>query len=130
MELAMRKDVPEELTWDISAIYPTEEALLADSKKMKNLAEEIEKTYKGKLDTPERIHDCMEQYQEVVKLDVLTATYCELAVSVDYYNAHNQEISDRIAQTTAQVLSRLSFVEGCCGSGRSRETLSAGRDPS
>ena len=22
MELAMRKDVPEELTWDISAIYP------------------------------------------------------------------------------------------------------------
>lgn len=39
MELAMRKDVPEELTWDISAIYPTEEALLADSKKMKNLAE-------------------------------------------------------------------------------------------
>ena len=111
MELAMRKDVPEELTWDISAIYPTEEALLADSKKMKNLAEEIEKTYKGKLDTPERIHDCMEQYQEVVKLDVLTATYCELAVSVDYYNAHNQEISDRIAQTTAQVLSRLSFVE-------------------
>lgn len=82
MELAMRKDVSEELTWDISAIYPTEEALLADSKKMKNLAEEIEKTYKGKLDTPERIHDCMEQYQEVVKLDVLTATYCELAVSV------------------------------------------------
>ena len=30
MELAKRDDVPVELTWDLSLIYPTEEAMLAD----------------------------------------------------------------------------------------------------
>ena len=29
MELSKRKDVPVELTWDLSLIYPTEEAMQA-----------------------------------------------------------------------------------------------------
>ena len=37
MELAKRDDVPVELTWDLSLIYPTEEAMLADAQKMKEL---------------------------------------------------------------------------------------------
>lgn len=38
MELAKRDDVPVELTWDLSLIYPTEEAMLADAQKMKELS--------------------------------------------------------------------------------------------
>ena len=38
MELAKRDDVPVELTCDLSLIYPTEEAMLADAQKMKELS--------------------------------------------------------------------------------------------
>ena len=38
MELAKRDDVPVELTWDLSLIYPTEEAMLADAQKKKEIS--------------------------------------------------------------------------------------------
>lgn len=49
MELAKRDDVPVELTWDLSLIYPTEEAMLADAQKMKELSLSTEASYKGNL---------------------------------------------------------------------------------
>ena len=49
MELAKRDDVPVELTWDLSLIYPTEEAMLADAQKMKELSLSMEASYKGNL---------------------------------------------------------------------------------
>ena len=39
MELAFRKDVPLEETWDLSLIYDTEEAYQADIAKLKALIE-------------------------------------------------------------------------------------------
>ena len=45
MELAKRDDVPVELTWDLSLIYPTEEAMLADAQKMKELSLSMEASY-------------------------------------------------------------------------------------
>ncbi len=37
MELLTRKDVPQELTWDLTALYKTEEDLNADVEKVKAL---------------------------------------------------------------------------------------------
>ncbi|MCI8386278.1 MAG: oligoendopeptidase F family protein, partial [Acutalibacter sp.] len=42
MELAKRKDVPIELTWDLSAIFPTEEAFAAALEETKSLASQLE----------------------------------------------------------------------------------------
>ena len=58
-ELKDRKDVPEELTWDLSRIYATEADMFADAEKAKQLSEEIAESYQGKLDTPERIEECV-----------------------------------------------------------------------
>ena len=33
-ELVARKEVPQELTWDLSLIYPDEEAMYADAKQV------------------------------------------------------------------------------------------------
>ena len=49
MDLPMRKDVPVELTWDLSLIYPSEEEMQQDADAAKALAAEIVETYKGKL---------------------------------------------------------------------------------
>ncbi len=111
MQLTMRKDVPVEETWDLSAIYATEEDMLADAKKMTAKGLEMEKRYRGKLSTPQAINDCLEEFQEIHRLAILTRSYCHLAVSVDYYNNHNQQLGDQISLQVSDTFSRLSFID-------------------
>lgn len=111
MELSKRDDVPVELTWDLSLIYPTEEAMLADADKAKELSLSMEHSYKGKLNQPSVINQCLDEYQEVYRLITLTANYCDLAVSVDYYNSANQVRNDRINNLCSEIFSRLTFIE-------------------
>lgn len=46
-ELKSRKEIPEELTWDLSRIYATEADMLRDAEKMEQLTREIVEKYKG-----------------------------------------------------------------------------------
>lgn len=109
-ELKDRKDVPEELTWDLSKIYDTKEDMLRDADEMKRLAEHMVEAYKGRLNTPENMEACLTEYRRVYELMTLTGTYCELAVSVDYYDNDNQEQSGRIRRLISGIQSSLSFV--------------------
>ena len=74
MEPIMRKDVPEELTWDLSAIYETEEKMLADAEKMEALSKDLEQRYKGKLSTPEQIGACLDELRNLHQLTTLVGT--------------------------------------------------------
>ena len=111
MEPIMRKDVPEELTWDLSAIYETEEKMLADAEKMDILSKELEQRYKGKLSAPDQINACLDELRSLQQIIILVGTYADLAVSVDYYNVHNQERNDRIMLKLSEIASRLSFID-------------------
>ena len=108
--MILRKDVPMEETWDLSLLYKREEDLLADTERMKELAAAIEKNYKGKLNTPEAINACLDAYRELYTLAVLTENYGELAVSVDYYDEHYQDLNDRILRLISQLMSQVSFI--------------------
>ena len=110
MDMTMRKDVPEELTWDLSLIYASEEDMLRDAERMKTMAKTIEDSYKGKLDTPEKINACLDEFRELYTIMELTGEYCELAVSVDYYDTYNQDRNDRIDRLITNLMSRLSFI--------------------
>lgn len=111
MELTMRKDVPEELTWDLSLLYASEEDMYRDAARAKQLADEIEKTYKGNLNTPEKIDACLDKLREVIEILYLASNYTDLAVSVDYYNTHNQERNDKISRLYSEITSQLSFID-------------------
>lgn len=110
-ELKSRKDIPTALTWDLSLIYATEEEMYQDVEKVKTLCNHIEETYKGKLNTPQTINACLDDFREVDRLLLLVGYYCDLAVSVDYYDTHNQERNEAIASMTAEISSRLSFID-------------------
>ena len=110
MGMTMRKDVPEELTWDLSLIYASEEDMLRDAERMKTMAKTIEDSYKGKLDTPEKIKACLDEFRELYTIMELAGEYCELAVSVDYYDTYNQDRNDRIDRLITNLMSRLSFI--------------------
>lgn len=111
MELTMRKDVPEELTWDLSLLYATEEDMYQDADRARKLADEIEKTYKGNLNTPETINACLDSYRELLQILYVVGNYTDLAVSVDYYDSHNQERNDRISRMNSEISSQLSFID-------------------
>lgn len=110
-ELKDRKDVPVELTWDLSKIYATEEDMLRDVEEMKTLAKRIVDKYKGNLNTPENIEACVTEYRRVYELMTLTGNYCDLAVSVDYYDNYNQERLGRISRLSSELQSDLSFIK-------------------
>ncbi len=110
-ELLARKDVPVEQTWDLSLIYPNEEAMYADAEKMKELASRIAETYKGHLDTPENIVNCLKDYEELQKIEILVVHYTDLAASVDYYDNYVQERNGKMGRLLSEISSKLSFIE-------------------
>ncbi|MBQ6680513.1 MAG: oligoendopeptidase F [Lachnospiraceae bacterium] len=110
-ELAMRKDVPEELKWDLSLIYKSEEAMNADMEKARALQKAIVATYKGKLTDANNIVHCLEAYEEYSKLETLIGSYTSLAVETDYYDTYNQERAERIDGEFRRMASGLSFVD-------------------
>ena len=88
--LKERKDVDEALTWDLSAIYATDEEFKRDVKEMKDLSLKIEKAYKSKLNTASNINECLDELRKLYEIRDLTSYYVELAVSVDYTNNENE----------------------------------------
>ena len=83
MELFTRKDVPEELTWDLTALYSSEAKLNEDMEKIRRLSEEIETDYRGKLSSVETIQACLDKYRELEQIAAIALSYCSLSASVD-----------------------------------------------
>ena len=111
MSPAARSGVPEALTWDLTAMYQNEEAMYQDSARLQTLTELIVTNYQGKLTSAQAINACLDGYRECARLIYLTGSYCELAVSVDFTDAHNQARSDQISRLNAGIQSRLSFID-------------------
>ncbi len=111
MELQKRSEVPEELKWDLSLIYPTLEDWQADFDASVKLSEDIEKQFKGKLTDAQTIVDCLAHLEALYKKADLVGNYSSLAVSVDYYDTGNQERSSRTSSAMAQISSRLAFID-------------------
>ncbi|MBO4872011.1 MAG: oligoendopeptidase F [Lachnospiraceae bacterium] len=110
MEPVMRKDVPVEETWDLSLIYPTEEAFQEAVSQYKALADGICGKYQGKLTDADAIVACLDAYEELEKLGGLIGSYSGLAVEVDYYDGAALERDRRIRSMNAEISSRLTFI--------------------
>lgn len=109
--LKERKDVDVSLTWDLSAIYKTEEDYDAAVKSVQEQVEEIYKTYKGKLNSPDIINECLDRLKKVMGIMNLTVTYANLSVSVDQTNVENQARYMKMMNVLSQVESKLSFIK-------------------
>lgn len=108
--LRKRKDVDQLLTWDLSAIYNTEEEYNSAVCRVQELTSNIESSYKGKLNSSSVINECLDKLKEVSQVIYLTANYAQLAVSVDQNNVENQSRYMKIMNILSDVESRLSFV--------------------
>ncbi|MCD7739220.1 MAG: oligoendopeptidase F [Lachnospiraceae bacterium] len=110
-KLLSRGEVPVEQTWDISLIYKTEKEFQADVKEVKRLREEMVRVYKGHLDTPQAVNDCLDAYRTLLEKMYLAQQYTSLAASVDHYDSEIQDQAGQIGRLCAQVDSDLSFID-------------------
>ena len=108
-QLLSRKDVPENLKWDLSLIYKSEEEMFAEFDRANKIIEKI-LSYKGKLNTAKAINECVDLYREYSEIIVLCVHYTDLAVSVDYYDEANQDRNDKIMRTVSENESKVSFI--------------------
>ncbi len=109
--LKNRKDVEQSLTWDLSAIYATEEQYDLAVKELQQLTLQVEKDYKGKLNSASNINECLDKVREIEQLLYLTGSYAELAVSVDHTNDENQDRFMEFMNISSDIGSRISFVD-------------------
>jgi oligoendopeptidase F len=109
--LKERKDVDQSLTWDLSAIYATEEQYNLAVKELQELTTKVEKNYKGKLNIASNINECLDKMREITQIVYLAGSYVELAVSVDHTNDENQDRYMKFMNISSDISSRLSFVD-------------------
>ncbi len=109
--LKARKDVEQSLTWDLTAIYATEEQYNLAVKELQGLTSQVEESYKGKLDTWSNINQCLDKVREIAKLMTLTGSYVELSVSVDHTNNANQDRFMKFMNIASDISSRISFID-------------------
>ena len=77
-EILVRKDVDEKLTWDLTAIFKTEEEFEQAVKEAEELTDEIEKEYKGKLNSSNAINNCLDKLRSLYQLINLTCSYMHI----------------------------------------------------
>ena len=106
-----RKNVEQSLTWDLSAIYATEQQYNLAVKELQGLTFEMEKNYKGRLNTAININQCLDKAREIAQVMYLTGSYVELAVSVDHTNDENQDRFMKFMNIASDINSILSFVD-------------------
>ncbi|HCW73089.1 MAG TPA: oligoendopeptidase F, partial [Clostridiaceae bacterium] len=75
-----RNEVDEKRTWDLSAIYKTEQDYERAVERISELGETIEKDYKGNLRSSEKINRCLDFLREVNVLAGLISSCRFLAV--------------------------------------------------
>ncbi len=110
MELAKRKDVPVELTWNLADLYTDEAALRADMEDIRRRAQEMEIAYKGKLDNVENTQACLNDYRALLGIVELAGNYCNLAANADFSDPTLQERDEEMSRLAADTFSRLSFI--------------------
>lgn len=110
-EIILRKDVDETRTWDLSAIYKSEEEFLKDVSKLNELVSHVVENYKGKLTDSKNINLCLDDLKLVTELSSLLGSYRFLAVSADMTDNENQSKSMEISNILSKVNSKLSFIE-------------------
>ncbi|HCX03596.1 MAG TPA: oligoendopeptidase F [Clostridiales bacterium] len=109
--LLERKDVDENLTWDLKSIYKTEEDFEQAVKEAEELSIELEREYKGKLKDSNIVNSCLDKLRTLYELSNVTEFYSYFSISVDQSNIENQTRQMKLSSISSRIQSRISFVK-------------------
>ena len=110
-EILDRKDVEEEYTWDLSAIFKSEAEFQNAVEKATSLTLEIENNFKGNLNNSVDINNCLDKLRQVSEIITQAGAYSYLAASVDQRDQENQARAMNFSNINSNISSRISFIE-------------------
>ena len=111
MELLKRKDVPVEETWDLTLIYPNDDAMLAALDKTKAAVKKLVETFQGRLNTAENIVACLDDQEKILPDVIRIMSYTGLAQEVDYTDNEIRELNEKVGDETNRMFTDLSFID-------------------
>ncbi|WP_062356777.1 oligoendopeptidase F [Bacillus kwashiorkori] len=106
-----RSEVPEELTWDLTDLFPNDEAWEIE---LNNIVKDIATvtTYKGKMhESSVNFLACLTNYEKLLTRLVIVSTYASLKQSADSSDPINQANAAKTASFQAKISAELSFVK-------------------
>ncbi len=109
-ELVKRSAVEKQYTWDLDALFSSEEAFNQALSEASNTATMIEEKFKGKLNQPEAINECLDILKEVMEKATRVGTYASLAVSVDQTNGEALQRQMKVSNALSVFGSKISFI--------------------
>jgi oligoendopeptidase F len=111
MELCARKDVPVQETWDLSLIFAEESQMWDALDALKKQVAAFVETYKGKLNTAEKIVACLDEQEAFLPTMGNIWSYTGLAVEADYTDNALRERDEKIGNEMTRLFKELSFVD-------------------
>ncbi|MBP1554970.1 MAG: oligoendopeptidase F, partial [Oscillospiraceae bacterium] len=111
MELLKRKDVPVEETWDLTLIYPNDDAMWAALDKTKAAVKKLVETFQGRLNTAENIVACLDDQEKILPDVIRIMSYTGLAQEVDYTDYEIRELNEKVGDETNRMFTDLSFID-------------------
>ncbi|MCG7341992.1 oligoendopeptidase F [Staphylococcus auricularis] len=109
--LPLRSNVPEAETWDLTALFSSDDEFYQALDQSIKDAQTFYDEYRGKLDNNTTILNALDEYAKLlIELDRL-GNYAELRLSVDTANEDAQTLSAKLTTSYGKIASKLSFVE-------------------
>ena len=111
MELAARKDVPVEQTWDLSLIFPNEQAMWDALESVRAEVKRFADTYEGRLDTADFIVGCLDAMEPILISISRIWSYAGLALEADYTDNALRERDAKVSDELTKLRSAMAFVD-------------------
>ncbi|MYL70284.1 oligoendopeptidase F [Halobacillus litoralis] len=109
-ELPKREEIPVEKTWDLEAMFATDEEWYKELEEAKKLLPELEK-YQGKLgESAEQLYDLLSFQDKISHKIGLLYTYAHMRNDQDTTNAHYQEMNAKAENLYTKIASAMSFI--------------------
>ena len=111
MELWKRKDVPAELTWDLSLIFAEEGQMWEALDALKKRVGAFVEAYSGELNSAEKIVQCLDDLETILPEADRIALYAGLAVETDYTDNRLRERDEKVSDEMTRLRRDLAFVD-------------------
>ncbi|GEQ33900.1 oligoendopeptidase F [Marinilactibacillus psychrotolerans] len=108
-KLKPRIDIPEELKWDLTAIFETQEEFEKAAEQLPKDVKIFADKYSGKLDNVELLIEAIQAYEALMAKASHLEQYGILPVSVDILDSEAQQQARHVSNVLANVSADLSF---------------------
>lgn len=105
-----RKDIPENLKWDIDNIYEDKESLMADVQNVREKCRAIEKYKNQVADSAENLYNCLKLVDEAGIICDRIVAYTNMKRDEDNTNVHGQELGEIGEKIYVEFKTDISFI--------------------